>query len=133
MKINPPKLIYIKSFKNHNGELFTIEKNKNINGFKRVFYIKANSGALRGNHAHKKCIQYLICLTGKIEVRCIMNKSKKKYLLNSSKKMLKINPYTWVTQKYLKKNSILLCLCSDKYVEKDYIRKFQEYINYFSK
>tara|TARA_B100001063_G_scaffold233853_1_gene250568 strand:+ start:965 stop:1366 length:402 start_codon:yes stop_codon:yes gene_type:complete len=133
MKINPPKLTYIKSFKNHNGELFTIEKNNNIKGFKRVFYIKANNGALRGNHAHKKCIQYLICLAGKIEVRCVMHKLKKKYLLNSPKKMLKINPYTWVTQKYLKKDSVLLCLCSDKYDEKDYIRNFQKYTNYFSK
>ena len=132
MKINQPKIIYIKSFRNHNGELFTIEKNKNINNFKRVFYIKANKGALRGKHAHKKCIQYLICVSGKIQVDCLINSSKKKFLLNSPKKILKVFPYTWVTQKYLKKNSLLLCLCSDKYDAKDYIRKFDQYINHFS-
>ena len=38
MKINQPKIIYIKSFRNHNGELFTIEKNKNINNFKEFLY-----------------------------------------------------------------------------------------------
>ena len=79
MKINQPKIIYIKSFRNHNGELFTIEKNKNINNFKRVFYIKANKGALRGKHAHKKCIQYLICVSGKIQVDCLINRSKKNF------------------------------------------------------
>lgn len=132
MKINHPKILYIKSFRNHNGQLFSIEKNNNIRDFKRVFYVKSGSNALRGKHAHKKCIQYLICLNGKIEVKCLINKVKKKYLLNSPQKILKIFPYTWVTQKYLKKDSILLCLCSDNYNEKDYIRNFSSYSNYFS-
>ena len=131
MIIKKPKIYYIKSFKNHNGQLFTIEKNNFIKKFDRVFYIKANKGAIRGNHAHKKCIQYLICINGEIEVNCLTNKKSDNFVLKSPKNMLKISPFTWVTQKYLKKDSILMCLCTDKYNEKDYIRKYDEYINFF--
>ena len=108
MKINQPKIIYIKSFRNHNGELFTIEKNKNINNFKRVFYIKANKGALRGKHAHKKCIQYLICVSGKIQVDCLINRSKKKFLLNSPKKNFKSFPLYLGYTKILKKKFFII-------------------------
>ena len=45
--------------------------------------------------------------------------------------MLKINPLTWVTLKFLKKDSILMCLCTNKYNERDYIRKYDEYLNLF--
>ena len=131
MTLKKPKIYYIKSFKNHNGQLFIIEKNNIIKEFKRVFYVKANKGALRGKHAHKKCTQYLICINGEIEVNCLINKKIKKFVLKSPRKMLKINPLTWVTLKFLKKDSILMCLCTNKYNERDYIRKYDEYLNLF--
>ena len=56
MTLKKPKIYYIKSFKNHNGQLFIIEKNNIIKEFKRVFYVKANKGALRGKHAHKNAL-----------------------------------------------------------------------------
>ena len=46
---------------------------------KRFFIINFKKLKLRGNHAHKKCHQYLICLDGKARIDCI-DKSKKKFI-----------------------------------------------------
>ena len=36
----------------------------------------------------------------------------------------------WATQKYKSNNTILLVLCDQEYSEKDYIRDYEEFLNY---
>ena len=47
--------------------------------FQRVFIVKSNSNQIRGRHAHKKCIQLLSCLNGKIKVLCSLKVVKEKF------------------------------------------------------
>lgn len=112
--------------KHANGSITVYEKSKKINfSISRLFVVSANKGAVRGKHAHKKCIQLLTCLNGSVEVNCedVENK-KKKFLLDNPSKYLIIPKMVWCTQKYLKKNTILAVLCSQKYDGKDYIRSY---------
>ena len=34
---------------------------------------------------------------------------------------------TWCTQKYLRNNTVLAVLCSEKYSERDYIRSYKNF------
>ena len=76
-----PKIIKLKKITSSNGKLIILEKSKKIDlNYKRFFTIFSNKKSIRGNHAHKKCYQILICLNGKIEVNCEL-KNKKNLLL----------------------------------------------------
>ena len=132
MKINHPKIFYIKSFRNHNGQLFSIEKNKNIRDFKRVFYVKSGSNALRGKHAHKKCTQIFYPIFGKIKINIEYKKIKKNIILDHKKsKAFILPPKIWCSVDFLSKNSIVLVLNDYKYDYNDYIESYKEFTNYY--
>ena len=124
--MNNLKILTTRKIKHENGLITAYEKSKKINfNISRLFVVSANKGAIRGKHAHKKCIQLLTCLNGSVEVVCEDKKNqKKKFILNNSSKYLIIPKMVWCTQKYLKKNTILAVLCSHKYDGKDYIRNY---------
>ena len=44
---------------------------------KRLFCIKSKKNSIRGNHAHKKCTQIIICINGACEVETYNGKKKK--------------------------------------------------------
>ena len=93
---------------------------------KRIFTIRPNSPeAVRGNHAHKKCHQFILLVSGscKIEVR---SKSEKTVLvLESSKFGVHVQPLTWVSLFDFTSDACILVLASHKYDEEDYIHDFQ--------
>ena len=74
-----PKLIKYKNFKDNRGLLVPFEiKNRMIkinNSFyfkmKRIFFSVGKKNYYRGDHAHKKCSQILLCLNGSIVVETI--------------------------------------------------------------
>ena len=93
---------------------------------KRIFTIRPNSPkAVRGNHAHKKCHQFILSVSGscKIEVR---GESEKIVLaLESSKFGVYVQPLTWVSLFDFTTDACILVLASHKYDEEDYIHDFQ--------
>tara|TARA_B100001059_G_C17257068_1_gene297069 strand:- start:82 stop:477 length:396 start_codon:yes stop_codon:yes gene_type:complete len=127
-----PKIIKLKKITSSNGKLIILEKSKKIDlNYKRFFTIFSNKKSIRGNHAHKKCYQILICLNGKIEVNCeLKNKKKFTFILNKPDQALIIYPMTWCIQKYKKNNSILLVACNELFSESDYIRDYKKFLNH---
>ena len=69
--------IKIKNFKKKSGSLipFSIKKSLPFK-IKRIFIIKGKKNFIRGDHAHKKCSQFLYPLVGKIKIYCITKKNK---------------------------------------------------------
>ena len=62
-------------FKKKSGTLIPISLNKDIPFRpKRIFLIYGNKGFVRGNHAHKKCSQFLLPVQGKIELSFVDKK-----------------------------------------------------------
>ena len=56
-------------FKKKSGTLIPISLSKDIPfKTKRVFMIYGNKNFVRGNHAHKKCSQFLMPIFGKIKI-----------------------------------------------------------------
>ena len=124
------KVLKAKKILHNNGSIIVLEKKAQFRfNFKRIFYVFAGKNKIRGNHAHKKCIQLINCLNGSVEIKCENLKRKKfKFTLNHPRKFLIIPKMIWCTQKYLKKNSIVSVICSEKFDEKDYIRNYSSYI-----
>src|SRR6185295_19080659 len=66
----------------------------------RVFTVFANKGAVRGKHAHYRCTQLLVCLSGAILVTCFDGTNTKEVVLESSGEGVLIPPRVWATQEY---------------------------------
>tara|TARA_B100001093_G_scaffold503173_1_gene557187 strand:+ start:619 stop:984 length:366 start_codon:yes stop_codon:yes gene_type:complete len=108
-------------FEDNRGKLTVIEKNIPFK-IKRVFYINAKKGSIRGNHRHKKTIHALSVVSGKCLINCNSSADKtKNYELNESDgKCLVIEPADFHNMKFIK-DSILLVISSTKYDKNDYI------------
>jgi dTDP-4-dehydrorhamnose 3,5-epimerase-like enzyme len=97
---------------------------------KRVYWTYYTPNQVtRGHHAHKALQQCIFAVSGRIEFELInANGEKSHFVLDSPEKGLYIPPMHWRTIKF-SHNAVLLCLASEIYVEGDYIRDFDEFIN----
>ena len=63
------KKISFKQYTKKSGRLFPIAFNKNFPfSPKRIFFIYGKKNFIRGNHAHKKCTQFFVPISGKIKL-----------------------------------------------------------------
>ena len=84
----------------------------------RMFWIvHTPKDQVRGGHAHKETHQFLIAVTGSLDVIA----SGLLYKLNSPFIGLHIPPGNYITLKNFTTGTALLVLCSHKYDESDYI------------
>tara|TARA_B100001248_G_scaffold201197_1_gene155426 strand:+ start:8248 stop:8646 length:399 start_codon:yes stop_codon:yes gene_type:complete len=125
--MKPKKFKY---FKKKSGTLipFSLKKNFPMK-VKRIFIINGKKGFVRGDHAHKKCSQFLFPISGKIQVDCISINSKKKLVLDFKKKEgYLLKPKTWCKIKFLTSNAILMVACDMEYKFSDYIENYSDFL-----
>lgn len=96
----------------------------------RVFTVVANNRATRGNHAHYRCTQLLVCLSGKIRVTCFDGQSTEVFLLENAGEGVLVSPGTWATQEYQEDDSVMMVLCDRGYEADDYMRDYQTFVDY---
>ena len=126
------KVINSQKIKNENLVIYN-EVDKKAFKTKRFFSINENKGAIRGQHAHIKCKQLLVCLQGKIRVICDDGKNKKTFTLKDSSSGLLIPEGIWATQFYLNKKNILNVFCNQDFNENDYIRDYEKFLRLYKK
>jgi hypothetical protein len=88
----------------------------------RVFTVSALANAVRGDHAHKRCAQFLISAAGRIRVECYDGVARQSFLLDAPNKGLLVPPGIFATETYLDEGSLLMVLCDQPYDETDYLR-----------
>ena len=123
------------SFKKKSGKLtaFSLKKSFPIK-VKRIFIINGEKNFIRGDHAHKKCSQFVYSILGKIKIELINNKEKKTIILSHNKNEgYLIKPKTWCRIKFLTKNAILLVACDMEYKFSDYIEKYSDFLKIIKK
>ncbi len=128
----PIKLLKLKKFVNNNGTLIPIYLNK-LKKFeiKRFFILHGKKNSIRGDHAHKRCTQIFIPLSGKIKLE-VLKKNKKIFILGKmNQDMLIVPPLHWCKINFLEKKSSILVLCDIKFSEKEYIRNYRKFLKYF--
>ena len=122
----------IKTYKKKSGTLLPFSFKEDLPfKTKRVFVICGKKGFIRAKHAHLKCSQYIVPVTGKIELECENKKKKIKILLdfkNNEGYLLK--PITWCKIKFLTDNSVIMVFCDMEYKYVDYINKYKDFLKF---
>lgn len=126
-------IIKLPRIKERCGNITPIHGSKDIPfDIQRVFYLyDIPGGEDRGAHAHKECHQLLIAASGSFEVELDDGKNKRTVFLNRPYFGLHIPPGIWAAEKGFSSGSICLVLTSHLYTESDYIRDYNDYLNYY--
>jgi len=129
------KKIRIKSFTSVSGKLVPISFNKKFPfKIKRIFFLYAKKNKTRGDHAHKKCSQLFMTISGKIRLDIKTPNTKKSILIGkNSRYAILVPPKYWCSVKFLNKNSVLLVMTDRYYEFQDYLETFTEYRKYLLK
>jgi UDP-2-acetamido-3-amino-2,3-dideoxy-glucuronate N-acetyltransferase len=100
---------------------------------KRYFLIfDVPNNEIRGEHAHKECHQFLICIRGSCQVVCDDGRNRREYLLDSPQKGLHIPPMVWGIQYQYSSDAMLLVFASENYDSADYIRDYSQFLKLLS-
>ncbi len=96
---------------------------------KRYFLVYAVSDQrIRGEHAHRECKQFLVCVSGSIHVVLDDGTQREEIVLSRPNLGLYVPPMTWTTQYKFTGNAVLLVFASHQYDKNDYIRDYQEFL-----
>ena len=126
--------VYLVKLPHHfedNGDLVVMEGLINVPFvIARVFVVRAPEGAVRGQHAHKACAQFLTCPRGVVEIECSDGSQSAKFELDHPNLGLYIPPGIWAIQRYKTKDAALTVLCDRVYEPEDYIREYSGYLTF---
>ena len=114
------------------GNITVVENGDNIPfEVKRVYYLyDVPGGEERGGHAHYELEQYIIAASGAFDVVLDDGVNKRRFSLNRPNFALHIVPGLWRELDNFSSGSISMVLASHVFDEKDYIREYQEFINF---
>jgi len=97
----------------------------------RVYYLyDVPSSSTRGGHAHCELEQYVVAASGSFVFTLNDGTSSRKVFLNNPSQALHIKKGIWREMEDFSGGSICLVLASMIYTEEDYIRNFDEFLNY---
>jgi UDP-2-acetamido-3-amino-2,3-dideoxy-glucuronate N-acetyltransferase len=128
---NKPKLINLQKYADIRGSLSVGEFKKDIPfDVKRYFIVyDVPSIETRGEHAHKECHQFLICLNGSLNVVVDDGQDQKEFILNNPNSGLDVPAMLWAAQYNFSSDAVLLVFASEFYDDQDYIRDYDSFIN----
>lgn len=97
---------------------------------KRVFWIyDVPGGEVRGGHAYRTSEEFVICLSGSMEMLVNDGNKRVMYTLNRSYYGLYIPHCIWRQMINFSTNSVVLVLSSTEYNHDDYIYNFDEFLS----
>lgn len=125
-------IIELPKHTNRAGNITPIEGINNLPfNIKRVFYsYDIPGGESRGAHAHKECHQFLVAASGAFEVLLDDGRNKRTVLLNRPFYGLHVPPGIWASEQGFSSGSVCLVLASHTYEMEDYIRDYNEFLEY---
>lgn len=96
---------------------------------KRYFLVfDVPTAETRGEHAHKICKQFLVCIKGSCRVVADDGTSREEFILDSPAKGLYLPPMTWGIQYHYTHDACLLVFASEYYDSADYIRDYDQFL-----
>lgn len=82
----------------------------------------------RGEHAHRQCHQFLVCVRGRITVLGDDGTRREEFVLDRPNLGFYMPPMTWGTQYKYSPDAVLLVFASHYYDASDYIRDYDEFL-----
>jgi acetyltransferase-like isoleucine patch superfamily enzyme/dTDP-4-dehydrorhamnose 3,5-epimerase-like enzyme len=96
---------------------------------KRYFLVfGVSSKHVRGEHAHKRLQQFLVCVHGRCNVVVDDGAHRQEFILDDPGIGLYIPPMIWAVQYQYTRDAVLLVLASDPYDAQDYIRDYDQFL-----
>jgi len=86
------------------------------------------SREVRGEHAHRQCHQFLICVCGQVMVAVDDGENRDEVLLDRPTLGVYIPPMIWGSQFRYEPDAVLLVLASHPYDADDYIREYDSFL-----
>lgn len=96
---------------------------------KRYFLVFDVPGReVRGEHAHRECHQFLVCVRGAVSVLVDDGRQRAEVLLDQPDIGIHIPPMIWGTQYRYSEDAVLLVFASHHYDPDEYIRDYEAYL-----
>jgi UDP-2-acetamido-3-amino-2,3-dideoxy-glucuronate N-acetyltransferase len=86
------------------------------------------SREVRGEHAHRVCQQFLVCVSGSVRVAVDDGRHRGEVLLSKPTLGIYVPPLVWCSQFRYETGSVLLVLASHLYDPEDYIREYDSFL-----
>lgn len=124
------RLHQLPRFNDLRGALSVGEFDKDLPFVPKRYFIVFNvpSQETRGEHAHKRCHQFLVCVSGSVRVLADNGVSRGDFLLDSPSVGLHLPPMIWGTQYHYSPDAVLLVFASEAYDSEEYIRDYESFI-----
>lgn len=87
------------------------------------------SEQIRGEHAHRLCSQFLVCVHGECHLRVDDGENCEEFCLNRPSFGVLVPPMVWATEHLHSPDSVLMVLASRPYEPQDYIRDYRDFMN----
>ena len=98
----------------------------------RIYWISnVPQGSERGHHAHKALSQVICILTGTVEIEINEGNQKSIFKLDQISNSLRLKPGLWRVLRNFSNDACVLVICDQPYDESDYIRDFDDYLEWY--
>lgn len=125
------RIIDIRKYTDSRGYLSVIEGGIDIPfEINRIYYLYMVPEAARGAHAHKHLQQLMIATSGSLHVTLDDGLEKKTFVLDKPWKGLYVAPGMWRDLDNFAGGTVCMVLASEKYKADDYIRDYNEFLEY---
>ncbi|WP_245655888.1 sugar 3,4-ketoisomerase [Microtetraspora fusca] len=111
------------------GELSVGEFERELPFVPKRYFLVFNvpSREVRGEHAHRRCEQFLICVRGSCGVLLDDGRNRREVTLDRPSRGVYMPAMIWGTQYRYSPDAVLLVFASDYYDPDDYIRSYDEF------
>ena len=98
---------------------------------RRVYYLyDVPGGSSRGAHAHRDLSQLIVAASGSFQVTLDDGHLKRTFFLNRPYEGLLVRPGIWRDLDDFSSGAVCMVLASDVYKKEDYIRDYQEFLDF---
>lgn len=88
---------------------------------------------VRGEHAHRVCKQFLVCIKGSCHVVADDGKQRQEFILDKPNKGIYLPPMIWGVQYKYSADAVLMVFASEYYDANDYIREYSNFLTLVEK
>ena len=117
--------------KTENGDLGVVEFADLPFEPKRIYWLTSvDDYKSRGHHAHKILKQYFVAVKGSVDIFLTDGSEEISTTLHADGNALLLAPGLWREIKNFSVNAVLLVICDQPYSEDDYIRDYNQFIDW---
>ncbi len=121
-----------RNYSDRKGNITVVQNGETIPfGVKRVYYLyDVPGGESRGAHAHRDLSQLIVAASGSFRVTLDDGIVKRSFLLNRPYQALYVKPGIWRDLDDFSSGAVCLVLASEVYQPEDYIREYDDFLEF---